>query len=67
MVFSEGGLKAGAITNAILFMIAKDNMPFNIVTREGFKYFIMTTAPLYNVPGRQSITEYMEENTSTYH
>ncbi|CAL1672038.1 unnamed protein product [Lasius platythorax] len=61
IVFSEGGSKAGGITNAILFMIAKDNMPFNIVKREGFKYFMKTIVPLYSVPGRKSITKYMEE------
>ncbi|XP_011860347.1 PREDICTED: zinc finger BED domain-containing protein 4-like [Vollenhovia emeryi] len=57
----EGGSKAGEITNAILFMLAKDNMPFNTVKKEGFKYLIKTTVPLYNVPGRKSITKYMEE------
>lgn len=61
IVFSEEGSKAGRITNAILFMIAKDNMPFNIVKREGFKYFIKTIVPLYSIPGRKSITKYMEE------
>lgn len=57
----EGGSKAEEITNAILFMIAKDNMPFNIMEREGFKYFMKTIAPLYSVPGRKLITKYMEE------
>lgn len=42
-------------------MIAKDNMPFNIVEREGFKYLMKTIVPLYNIPGRKSITKYMEE------
>lgn len=42
-------------------MIAKDNMPFNIVKKEGFKYLLKTIVPLYSVPGRKLITKYMEE------
>ncbi|CAH2007638.1 unnamed protein product [Acanthoscelides obtectus] len=40
--FSDGGGKAGKITNAIIFMIAKDNLPLNTVQKEGFKYFMKT-------------------------
>lgn len=42
-------------------MIAKDNMPFQIVDNEGFKNLMKTTVPLYSVPGRKSITKKMEE------
>ncbi|XP_071567441.1 E3 SUMO-protein ligase ZBED1-like isoform X2 [Temnothorax nylanderi] len=59
--FGEGGTRAGEITNAILFMIAKDNMPFQTVDNEGFRYLMKTTVPLYSVPGRKSITKKMEE------
>lgn len=61
MLFSDGGSKAGEITYAVLFMIAKDNMPFNNVGREGFKYLMKIIVPLYSVPGRKSITKYIEE------
>lgn len=60
-IFSEGGFKAGQITNAILFMIAKDNQPFQIVEDEGFQHFVKTAIPLYKVPDRKSITRLMEE------
>lgn len=42
-------------------MIAKDNMPFQIVDNEGFKNLMKITVPLYSVPGRKSITKKMEE------
>ncbi|XP_071652992.1 E3 SUMO-protein ligase ZBED1-like isoform X2 [Temnothorax longispinosus] len=59
--FGEGGTRAGGITNAILFMIAKDNMPFQTVDNEGFRNLMKTIVPLYSVPGRKSITKKMEE------
>ncbi|XP_024885889.1 uncharacterized protein LOC112463626 isoform X2 [Temnothorax curvispinosus] len=59
--FRKGGYKAGQITNAILFMIAKDNQPFQIVEDEGFQHFVKTAIPLYKVPDRKSITRLMEE------
>ena len=59
--FEEGGSKAGEITNAILFLIAKDNLPFQTVDNEGFTNLMRTVVPLYSVPGRKSITKKMEE------
>ncbi|RLU19267.1 hypothetical protein DMN91_007824, partial [Ooceraea biroi] len=59
--FGEGGTRAGEITNAILFMIAKDCMSFQTVDNEGFRNLMKTTVPLYSVPGRKSITKKMEE------
>lgn len=42
-------------------MIAKDNLPFNTVEKEGFQYFMRTTVPLYKVPGRKTVTTLIEE------
>lgn len=42
-------------------MIAKDNLPFQMVENEGFQYLLKTAAPLYKVPGRKSVTSLMEE------
>ena len=47
-------------------MIAKDNMPFNTVEKEGFKYLMKTAVPLYKLPGRKSITTYMEEKYNLF-
>lgn len=38
-MFLEEG-RAGEITNAILFMIAKDDMPFQTVDYEGFRNLV---------------------------
>ncbi|KAL1488133.1 hypothetical protein ABEB36_015091 [Hypothenemus hampei] len=62
--FKDGGTKAGEIMNAILFMIAKDNLPYQTVEKEGFKFLMKTIIPLYKVPGRKSITQRMEEKYS---
>ncbi|XP_011703008.1 PREDICTED: uncharacterized protein LOC105459036, partial [Wasmannia auropunctata] len=59
--YEGGGVKHGQITNGILFMIAKNNLPFNTVEKEGFQYLMKMTVPLYKVPGRKKITILMEE------
>ncbi|XP_066590577.1 E3 SUMO-protein ligase ZBED1-like [Prorops nasuta] len=55
------GSKAGAITNKILFMIAKDNLPFKTVEKEGFKLLMKEIIPLFKIPNRQTVTNLMEE------
>jgi len=42
-------------------MIAKDNLPFATVEKEGFKTFMKTVAPLYKIPSRKKITSLIEE------
>ncbi|XP_066586680.1 E3 SUMO-protein ligase ZBED1-like isoform X2 [Prorops nasuta] len=57
----QDGSKAATITNKLLFMIAKDNMPFKTVEKEGFKLFMKSIIPLYKIPCRQTIINLMEE------
>ncbi|XP_066583331.1 E3 SUMO-protein ligase ZBED1-like [Prorops nasuta] len=59
--FQDGGKKALEITSNLLFMIAKDNMSFSTVEKEGFTTFVKTIAPLYKIPCRATITRLMEE------
>lgn len=42
-------------------MVAKDNMAFASVEKDGFKYLMTTIAPLYKMPGRKTIITQMEE------
>jgi len=42
-------------------MIAKDNLSYNTVEKEGFKYLLKVTVPLYKIPERKKITALMEE------
>ncbi|KAJ8913310.1 hypothetical protein NQ315_010978 [Exocentrus adspersus] len=57
----EGGTRSGKITNAIVFMVAKDNMPLNLTEKDGFKFLLKTVAPLYQIPGRKKITQLIDE------
>ncbi|XP_036149072.1 uncharacterized protein LOC118647741 [Monomorium pharaonis] len=57
----HGGANAGKITNSILFMIAKDNLPFATVEKEGFRNLMHTIIPLYKIPSRKTITTLIEE------
>ncbi|XP_071644462.1 zinc finger BED domain-containing protein 4-like [Temnothorax longispinosus] len=56
-----GGIKAAEYTNKLIFMIAKDNLPFATVEKEGFLTFMKTVAPLYKIPSRKKITSLIEE------
>ncbi|XP_011707608.1 PREDICTED: uncharacterized protein LOC105462603 [Wasmannia auropunctata] len=58
--FEDGGAKAAEITNALLFMVAKDNMPLNTVEKNGFQYFLKVVAPHYKIPARKQFTELMD-------
>ncbi|EZA61658.1 Zinc finger BED domain-containing protein, partial [Ooceraea biroi] len=49
------------ITNGILFFIAKNNLPFDLVESEGFLVLMRKAIPLYKVPSRRTITRLMEE------
>lgn len=59
-MFPEGGQIADRITLSILYMIAVDKLPLSTVEAKGFKMLMKTTAPLYNIPSRKTITHMME-------
>ncbi|XP_063902930.1 E3 SUMO-protein ligase ZBED1-like [Zophobas morio] len=59
--YTEGGRNASKITNAILYMLAVDNMPLKTVENKGFKKFLQTTLPLYKLPCRKTFTNMMDE------
>ncbi|XP_050296176.1 E3 SUMO-protein ligase ZBED1 isoform X1 [Anthonomus grandis grandis] len=59
--FSDGGVRAGKITNAITYMIAKDNLPLNTVEKDGFKYLMKVVVPLYRPPSRHKMSTLIEE------
>lgn len=45
------------ITDALMYMITKDNLPFTTVEKEGFKHFMLTVAPKYKIPCATTITK----------
>ena len=42
-------------------MIAKDNLPFSTVEKEGFQYLLRNTVSLYKIPSKKTITKLKEE------
>ncbi|XP_039969936.1 uncharacterized protein LOC126765091 isoform X1 [Bactrocera neohumeralis] len=59
--FGDNGVKRGQITNAIVFMIAKDGLPLNTVEKTEFQYLMKAVAPLYKVPARKTITHMIDD------
>ncbi|XP_025207175.1 zinc finger BED domain-containing protein 6-like [Melanaphis sacchari] len=55
--FEKGGVKSVSITNSIVYMLVKDNMPLWSTEKDGFKYFMKTVAPMYKIPSRKTITK----------
>lgn len=60
-LFSDTRIKRGQITNAIVFMIAKDGLPLNTVEKTGFRYLTKVVAPLYKVPARKTMTHMIDD------
>jgi len=53
-------MEIAKITNALLFMVAKDNMPLNTVEKNGFQYFLKVIALLYKIPAPKQLTKLMD-------
>lgn len=61
MLPSVGGDKHTKITEAISYMIVKDNMPFSTVNKEGFNRLMKVLAPNYKVPSNDTITSAIDK------
>lgn len=59
--FQEGSRKHCEITNSIVYMICKDNMPLTTVEKPGFLKLIGLALPHYKVPSRKAIKKLIEE------
>ena len=61
----QRGLKSGVlsekITDSILFMIARDYQPIQMVENEGFVRLVKMLVPLYNLPSRATFTSRLYE------
>ncbi|EFN61870.1 hypothetical protein EAG_05433, partial [Camponotus floridanus] len=49
------------ITNKLLYIIAKNNLLYCTVEKEGFRTFMRTVLPLYKIPCKTVITTLIEE------
>lgn len=53
--FQSGGRKYNEVTNSLVFMICKDNLPFKTVENAGFQHLMKTVAPHYHIPSRRTV------------
>lgn len=58
-------VKRGQITNAVVFMIAKDYLPLNTQEKTGFHH-LMKVAPLHKVPSRKTIVHMIMINMTFF-
>lgn len=53
--FLGGGPKEVSITQALVYMICKDNLPLSCTEKEGMLKFLKTVVPLYSPPSRKTV------------
>ncbi|XP_039308580.1 E3 SUMO-protein ligase ZBED1-like isoform X4 [Solenopsis invicta] len=58
--YEPGGTRECEITQSLLYMICKDNLPLSCTEKEGMKKFLNTAIPLYKAPSRKTITSLIE-------
>ncbi|KAL7638707.1 UNVERIFIED_CONTAM: hypothetical protein RMT77_010240 [Armadillidium vulgare] len=58
--FEVGGSKESSLTQALLYMICKDNLPLDCTGKKGMKHFLKVAVPLYSPPGRSKLTMLVE-------
>lgn len=59
--FESGGSKNTAITEALIYMLCRDNMSSRIVEKGGFCHFVKTLCPMYKIPSRSTVTVLIEQ------
>uniref|UniRef100_A0A0A9WPC3 Zinc finger BED domain-containing protein 1 n=1 Tax=Lygus hesperus TaxID=30085 RepID=A0A0A9WPC3_LYGHE len=65
MSYEEGGAKHTELTQALVFMICRDNLPFACVDKPGLNKFCKVAAPRYKLPCRATITKLVEQRYVT--
>ncbi|KAK3918589.1 Zinc finger BED domain-containing protein RICESLEEPER 3 [Frankliniella fusca] len=55
-----GGERDITVTNALVSMIAKDDMPLSTTSKEGFRLFYSKLQPLYKLPSIPTVTKKIE-------
>ncbi|XP_052131150.1 E3 SUMO-protein ligase ZBED1-like [Frankliniella occidentalis] len=58
--FADGGPRDIECTNALMFMIVKDNLPLSTPEKPGFRAYTKSLQPLYHIPGEPSLTKCLE-------
>lgn len=60
-LLQEKGSSTLKLNEALMYMIARDNMPLRTVEAPGFSKFIATAVPLYKVPSRRTLTTMLDD------
>ncbi|XP_047516228.1 uncharacterized protein LOC125056911 [Pieris napi] len=63
--YDDGGERHIAITQSLIYMIIKDNLPLSCVEKEGLQQFVHTACPRYKLPSRFKVTDLIEQRYST--
>ncbi|KAK3923499.1 E3 SUMO-protein ligase ZBED1 [Frankliniella fusca] len=61
VLLSEGGARHREVTDALLFMMAHDDMPLRTPERTGFRVFCKKINPKYKIPSEPTTTKKMHE------
>ncbi|KAK3929831.1 E3 SUMO-protein ligase ZBED1 [Frankliniella fusca] len=59
--FASGGQRDSECVNALMCMIAADNMPLRTPEKRGFKKFVKTLQPAFKIPCESVLTRLLEE------
>ncbi|KAL1489200.1 hypothetical protein ABEB36_014133 [Hypothenemus hampei] len=59
--FEVGGSNDVKITEALVYMICKDNLPFHSTKKKGMRFFFKSILPRYQIPSRKTITRRIED------
>lgn len=57
----DGGQKKKDVNNAVIYMIAKDNLPLDTPEKPGFRKFCKTLNPMYKPPCEVTTTKMIED------
>ncbi|KAK3910681.1 E3 SUMO-protein ligase ZBED1 [Frankliniella fusca] len=57
---ARGATRDEEVTNALLYMVAHDNMPSSTVERKGFRVYTRALQQRYNVPSEPTLTKRLE-------
>lgn len=62
--FQAGGVRCEKLSDALLYMVVRDDMPLMTPDKPGFKYFASVATPNWKPPGRKALTERLDKKYS---
>ncbi|XP_017480577.1 PREDICTED: zinc finger BED domain-containing protein 4-like [Rhagoletis zephyria] len=65
--FKSGGSKETILTQSLIYMICKDNLPFSCTEKTGMKKFLKVAVPRYKPPSRATIVRLIEGKYESLH